>query len=128
MSEKKPSVVRLLLSWVLTPSIVMLIAPVGRPLIVELRLTPVVDTPGSIVRKFSASRLTSGSCVICVEFNVVAMTVDCVWTISEPPWTTTVSDRLPTSRTALIDVGPLALTGTSGTWKLLKPIRLTVTV
>jgi hypothetical protein len=62
MYMKKPSPARLLLSWTLTPSSVMLIEPVGRPLIVVPRLLlPVVIAPGSAVTKSSAVRVTSGS-------------------------------------------------------------------
>src|SRR5512137_260482 len=53
MYMKKPSVDRLLLSCTFTPSSVMLIEPVGSPLIVVARLLPVPGTraPGSIVTK-----------------------------------------------------------------------------
>src|SRR6188768_3473015 len=53
---KKPSPVLLKLSWLLTPSSVMLIIDCGRPLIVESRFTPGVFTPGRNVTAFSALR------------------------------------------------------------------------
>ena len=61
---KNPSVVLFVLSWMFTPSSVMLMALWGRPLIVESRLPPGVDTPGMNTTKSIALRLVSGSFVI----------------------------------------------------------------
>jgi hypothetical protein len=61
---KNPSVVRSVLSWMFTPSSVMLMAPRGRPLIWDCRLPPGVATPGRNVTKSIALRLVSGSFTI----------------------------------------------------------------
>ena len=80
---KKPSVERSVLSWMLTPSSVMLIVPRGRPLIVASRLPAGVDTPGSRFTKSIALRVVSGSFVIWFVLIVVETVEDCVWTISD---------------------------------------------
>ena len=67
----------------LTPSSVMLIVPCGRPLIVESRLPPGVDTPGRKLTKSIALRLVSGSFVIWLVLIVVETVDDCVCTISD---------------------------------------------
>ena len=61
MIEKKPSVFLIVSSCELMPSTVMLIEPRGKPLMLELRFVLAVSTPASVVMKFIASRLTSGS-------------------------------------------------------------------
>ena len=80
-----PSLVLFVLSWMLTPSSVMLIELCGSPLICELRTSPPcgVWTPGRNWMKLSVLRLVSGSVVIAFVFSVVETAAVCVWTISE---------------------------------------------
>ena len=57
---KNPSVVFSVLSWMLTPSSVMLMVLCGRPLTIESRVPPAVVTPGRNTTKSAALRLESG--------------------------------------------------------------------
>ena len=66
---KNPSVVFRVLSCTFTPSSVMLIAPCGSPLIVELRLLLGVLTPGRKVTKSSTLRLVSGR--LSIDFTLI---------------------------------------------------------
>src|SRR5687767_10670146 len=109
------------------PSTVMLIALWGRPLTIESRLPPDVCTPGRNVMKSTTLRLVSGRLMIWFVLIVDDTVADCVWMISPPPWTVTVSERPPTCRMARTDAGLPALTSTSVSTIVLKPCRLIVT-
>ena len=110
--EKKPSLVRFVLSCTLIPSRVMLITPCGRPLIVALRLPPGVETPGRKLTKSMALRDVSGSFVIWFVVIVEAIVVDWVWMISDDDATVTVSERPPISSVALMFAPCAAVTTT----------------
>ena len=92
---------RSVLSWMLTPSSVMLIVPRGRPLMVASRLPAGVDTPGSRLTKSIALRDVIGSLVIWFVLIVVDTVDDCVCTISDDDETVTCSVTPPTSIVAL---------------------------
>ena len=57
---KKPSVLFSVLSWMFTPSSVMLIALCGMPFTLELRVVSGEETPGMNAMNCDASRLASG--------------------------------------------------------------------
>ena len=126
--EKKPSLVFSVLSWMFTPSSVMLIDPCGRPLIVEFRLPDGVDTPGMNVTKSIALRLVSGSLTIWFVLIVLEMVDDCVWTISEVDETTTCSLRPPTSSRAFTLAGAPVVRTTLLATNVLNPCSVTVTL
>ena len=125
---KKPSLVLSVLSWMFTPSRVMLIAPCGRPLTVESRFPPGVETPGMKVTKSIALRLVSGSLMIWFVLIVFEIVDDCVWMISDVDETTTCSLSPPTSSTARTLAGAPDVSTTSLTTKVLNPVSATVTV
>ncbi len=125
---KKPSVDRSVLSWMFTPSSVMLIMPRGRPLIVASRLPAGVDTPGRKLTKSIALRDVNGSFVICVLVTVDDTVGDVVCTISDDDVTVTCSVSPPTSRVARTLAGEPAVTTTLLTTTVLNPCSATVTV
>src|SRR5260221_3588337 len=88
------------------PSIVMLIALWSRPLTIESREPPGVDTPGMPARKSSALRDCTGRLLIWPTSTVVDMAVDCVCTRGAPAASTvTVSSSPPTSSVACSEAG-----------------------
>jgi hypothetical protein len=95
---------------------------------VEARSPPGVFTPGSVVTKLKALRLPVGSFRIWLVSIVVDTEADCVWMISEPPETVTVSLRPPISIWTLTEAGTPALTRTPLTTAVLKLSIVTVTV
>ena len=97
---KKPSVVLLVLSWMFTPSSVMLMVLCGRPLTIESRLPPGVCTPVRKVMKSAALRLDSGRLVICRVSREVVTVAVLVLTSSAFDRTTTCSSSPPTSSLA----------------------------
>ena len=71
------------LSWMLMPSSVMLIAERGRPLMVAWRLPFGVETPGRRLTKSIALREVIGSLRIWFVFTVCETPDVCVCTISD---------------------------------------------
>src|SRR4029078_1679027 len=116
------------LSWMLMPSWVMLIAERGRPLIVAWRLPFGVETPGSRVTKSIALRDVIGRLRIWVVFSVSHTPQVCVWTISELDDTVTCSATPPTSIVALTLAWPADDSTTFWMTTVLKPCTVTVTV
>ena len=127
-TAKKPSVVLFVLSWMLTPSSVMLIVLCGRPLTIESRDPDAVCTPGRKATKSNALRLESGRFVTWRVSSVVEIDAVCVWISAAFDCTMTCSDRPPTSSTARTLAGTPALTMTLFSTTVLNPCSDTVTV
>ena len=80
--EERRRWLRLVLSWMLTPSSVMLMVPCGRPLTIESRWPPAVFVPGRNTTKSNALRLESGRLATSRVSSVVVTVADCVCTSS----------------------------------------------
>src|SRR5262245_16935939 len=106
----------------------MLIVPRGRPLIVESRLPPGVDTPGMNVTKSIALLDVSGSFVIWLLLIVVEMCDDCVCRISDADVTVMTSSSPPTSSGARTAAPTPDVNTTLFAMNVLKPCSETVTV
>ena len=76
---------------------VMLMAPLGNPLMVELRGLVGVDVPGCVTSSSTALRVANGSSVIWRSVSVLVISADSACTIGVPPVTVTVSVACPTS-------------------------------
>ncbi len=116
------------LSWMLTPSSVMLIVLCGNPLTMESRDPPGVVTPGRKTMKSAALRLESGRLATCRVSSVVATVADAVCTSSEFDCTSTCSVTPPTSRVARTFAATPALTTTLLRTTVLNPCNDTDTV
>ena len=106
----------------------MLIAPRGRPLIVEPRELPGVLNPGSDVIESSALRLWRGRLRICFDVMLVAIDGVAVWTIDAlSPVTVMFSSMVPTCRVTFTLAGIAACNVTFVRLTVLNPISETVT-
>ncbi len=125
---KKPSLDLSRLSCTLMPSRVIFRAPLGRPLMDEVRGRPGVVVPGIARTRSRASREAVGKSVICRPVRVVPTVADCVCSNSPPPTTVTVSFAAPISKsTLMVEVLPTSIL-MSVTAACLKPLATIVAV
>ena len=100
---------------------VMVMDPLGKPLIVEERGLAGVWVPGRASTRSRASREVNGNSVICRPVMVLPMFAVCVCKTSPPPTIVTVSCGAPGSSVTLTVVGVPTLTLTFVTSDFLKP-------
>src|ERR1017187_354712 len=109
------------------PSKVTLIAPLGNPLIVELRGFPGVSVPGCVTINSTALRVANGSEVSCLSVSVLVISAEAACTTSAPLCTVTVSVAWPTSSLVGRLVGSPAVTRTLEADTTLNPGLVTLT-
>src|ERR1017187_10080809 len=109
------------------PSKVTLIAPLGNPLIVELRGFPGVSVPGCVTINSTALRVANGSEVSCLSVSVLVISAEAAGTTSAPLCTVTVSVAWPTSSLVGRLVGSPAVTRTLAADTTLNPGLVTLT-
>src|SRR5262245_33485051 len=113
----------------LMPSSVMLMALLGKPLIVESRAVPDVVKRGGAVRESMALRLDSGRLRICVAAMVVGTGGVCGWTTRPLSRTTvTFSSTAPTESTTVTLGGTAAFSVAVLSVTVLNHCRDTVTL